>query len=268
MGRARNDQSLKVISVKYAFVRPVPDTYDHCVRTNVEKIDVNLAKRQHAEYCKTLQKLGLELQWVKSDNSLPDSCFVEDTAVVIGEKAIICNMKLESRAKEVVEVAKMMEKLMEKLKETHFVKPPATIDGGDVLTIEDRVFVGLTQRTNIYAIQQLRKILDNTNLEIVPLKVQGVLHLKSACTYIGNNYVILSKGHFDTEVLQDYRKIVVPKGEEYAADCLGINGTVLMAKGSPLTKRLVVKQGFLVEELEMSEFRKGEGALTCLSIIC
>ena len=260
----QSDQSLNAISVKHAFVRPVPDTYDHCVRTNAEKIDVTLAKKQHAEYCKALQKLGLKLQWINSDNSLPDSCFVEDTAVVIGEKAIICNMKLESRAKEIVEVAKMMERL----KETHFIKSPATIDGGDALIIEDRVFVGLTQRTNLHAIQQLRKVLENTNVEIVPLKVEGVLHLKSACTYVGNNCVVLSEGHFDTQVLQDCRKIVVPKGEEYAADCLAIGETVLMAKGFPLTKRLLEKQSFLVEELEMSEFRKGEGALTCLSIIC
>ena len=254
---------MNVVSVKYAIVRPVPDSYDHCVRTKVEKIDVSLAKRQHAEYRKALRKLGLELIWIEGDNTLPDSCFVEDTAVVFGEKAVICNMSVKSRAKEVNEVAKVMEKL----KETYYIKPPATIDGGDVLKIEDRVFVGLSARTNLQAIQQLRKILEADNLEIVPVKVRNVLHLKSACTYLGNNCVILSKGYFDTNVLQDLRKIVVPKGEEYAADCLAINGTILMAKGYPKTKKLIEKEGFPVEELEMSEFHKGEGALTCLSII-
>ncbi len=250
-------------TVKYAIVRPVPDSYDRCVRTNVKRIDVALAKRQHAEYCKALQKLGLELIWIEGDNTLPDSCFVEDTAVILGEKAIICNMKIKSRVKEVTEVAKVLEKL----KETYYIKPPATIDGGDVLKIEDKVFVGLSDRTNPHAIHQLRKILENSNLEIVPVKVRNVVHLKSACTYLGNNYVILSKGHFDTDILRDYKKIVVPRGEEYAADCLAINGTVLMARGHPKTKKLIEKEGFFVKELEMSEFRKGEGALTCLSII-
>jgi dimethylargininase len=254
---------MNTLAVKYAVVRPVPDSYDHCVRTNVEKIDVALAKRQHAEYCKALQKLGLELIWVEDDNTLPDSCFVEDTAVILGEKAIICNMKIESRVKEVIEVAKVLEKL----KETYYIKPPATIDGGDVLNIEDKVFVGLSARTNLHAIHKLRKILEKSNLEIVPVKAHNVLHLKSACTYLGDNYVILSKGHFDTNVLRDYKKLVVPRGEEYAADCLAINGTVLIAKGYPKTKKLVEKEGFSVRELEMSEFRKGEGALTCLSII-
>jgi dimethylargininase len=252
-----------MLTVKHAVVRPVPNSYDHCVRTNVEKIDVALAKRQHAEYCKALEKLGLKLMWINGDNTLPDSCFVEDTAVTFREKAIVCNMKTKSRVKEVIEVARVLEKL----KETYYVKPPATIDGGDVLTIEGKVFVGLSARTNLYAINQLRKILEKSNLEIIPVKVKNVLHLKSACTYLGNNYVILSKGHFDTGILQDYRKIVVPRAEEYAADCLAINGTILMAKGYPETKKLIEKEGFFAKELEVSEFRKGGGALTCLSII-
>ena len=254
---------MSVVSAEYAVVRPVPDSYDRCVRTGIERIGVALARRQHAEYCKALQRLGLELIWIEGDHTLPDSCFVEDTAVIFGEKAVICNMSTRSRAREVVEVAKVMEKL----KQTCYIKPPATIDGGDVLKIEGRVFVGLSARTNLHAIRQLREILENSNLEIVPVKVHNVLHLKSACTYLGNNYVILSKGCFDTRILRDYKKIVVPRGEEYAADCLSINGTVLMAKGYPKTKKLIEEEGSFVEELEISEFRKGEGALTCLSII-
>jgi dimethylargininase len=104
-------------------------------------------------------------------------------------------------------------------------------------------------------------------LEIVPVKIRNVLHLKSACTYLGANYVILSKGHFDTDILRDFRKIVVPRGEEYAADCLAMNGTVLMAKGYRKTRKLIENEGFFVKELEVSEFHKGDGALTCLSII-
>ncbi|MEM2105844.1 MAG: arginine deiminase family protein [Candidatus Bathyarchaeia archaeon] len=249
--------------VKYAIVRPVPNSYDQCVRTNVERIDVALAKKQHAEYCETLENLGLKLIWVEGDDALPDSCFVEDTAIIVEEKAVICNMKVKSRKPEVIAVAK----LLEKLKETWYIKPPATMDGGDVLKIENRIFVGLSERTNLHAVHQLRKILDRTDVEVVPVKVRNVLHLKSACTYLGNNYVIMSKGHFNFDMLRDYEKIVVPKGEEYAADCLAINGTVLMAKGYPKTKKMIEAAGFSVIELEMSEFRKGEGALTCLSIL-
>ncbi len=99
----------------------------------------------------------------------------------------------------------------------------------------------------------------------VPL--HNILHLKSACTYLGDNHVILSKGYFNTDILRDFKKIVVPNGEEYAADCLAINRTVLMAKDYPKTRKLIEKEGFSVKELNVSEFRKGDGALTCLSII-
>jgi len=163
----------------------------------------------------------------------------------------------------VVEVAKVLKEL----RETRCIRPPAVIDGGDVLRIEDKVLIGLSARTNVQAIEQLRRILEDSNLEIVPVKIRNVLHLKSACTYLGDNYVILSKGHFDTEILTDRTKIFVPRGEEYAADCLAINGTVLMAKGYPKTRKLIENEGFFVKELEVSEFRKGDGALTCLSIV-
>jgi len=251
------------VSMRYALVRPVPESYDHCVRTSIEPISVDHAKRQHKEYCKLLEQLGLQLIWVEGDNALPDSCFVEDTAFVLDEKAIICNMSVKSRAPEVIAVTDVMAEL----KETHRIKSPAMVDGGDVLRIQDRILIGLSARTNSHAVEQVKKILTGTSLKVVRTKVHNVLHLKSACTYLGDNCVILSKGNFDTTVLSGLRKIIVAKGEEYAADCLAVNGTVLMAKGYPKTKRLIQNEGFRVKELEMSEFRKGEGALTCLSII-
>jgi len=251
-------------TAKYAIVRPVPDSYDQCVRTGTETIDVPLAKKQHKDYCEALQKLGLKLVWAKGDNSLPDSCFVEDTAFILGEKAVICNIKVKSRAKEVVEVAKVLETL----KDVCYIKPPATIDGGDVLNIENRVFVGLTKRTNMHAVRQLKEIVRNDGLEVTSVKIGKVLHLKSACTYVGDDHVIVAEGCFDLDVLEGYNKIMVPKGEERAADCLSVNGTVLVAKGYPKTVKLVESEGFTVKELSISEFRKGDGALTCLSILC
>lgn len=171
-------------------------------------------------------------------------------------------MSLESRIREAVGVAKVLKTL----KETYHIKAPAVIEGGDVLRVEGRVFVGLSTRTNLHAVDQLGEILEDSSLEVVPVKVHNVLHLKSACTYLGDNYVILSRGHFDTSIMRHINKIMVPEGEEYAADCLSINGTILMAKGYPKTKKLLEKEGFSIKELDVSEFRKGDGALTCLSI--
>jgi len=255
---------VNMLAAEYAIVRPVPDCYNLCVRTSAAEIDVALARRQHREYCEVLKKLGLKLIWVKGDDTLPDSCFVEDTAVVLGGKAVICNMKLKSRAAEVIEVARVLKRL----KDVCYIKSPATIDGGDVLKIEDKIFVGLSARTNLYAVRQLREIVRGESFETVPVKVRRVLHLKSACTYLGDNCVMVAEGYFDSDFLRDYRKIVVPRGEEYAADCLAVDGTVLMAKGYSRTRRLIEGEGFMVKELDVSEFRKGDGALTCLSILC
>lgn len=138
---------------KYALVRPVPASYNKCIRTSRVKINVRLAEKQHEEYCKALKELGLKLIWVGRDDSLPDSCFIEDTAAIFDEKAIICNMKIKSRREEVVEVAKMLGNF----KILHFVRFPATIDGGDVLKIEDKVFIGLTFRTNMQAVTHLKR---------------------------------------------------------------------------------------------------------------
>jgi dimethylargininase len=250
-------------AVRNALVRPVPESYNDCLRSNREQIDVALARKQHTEYCSTLEQLGLKLIPVSADDTLPDSCFVEDTAVIFGEKAVICNMKTKPRVKEVVEVAKVLGKM----KETHYIKPPATIDGGDVLKVEDSVFVGLTSRTNLHAVKQLERILAKSDFKIIPVKVHNVLHLKSACTYLGDTHVLVAEGYFDTDLLRNYKKIVVPKGEEYAADCLAAKGTVLVAKGYPKTGRLIEEAGFSTKELDVSEFRKGDGALTCLSIL-
>jgi dimethylargininase len=250
-------------TVRNALVRPVPDSYDRCVRSSKEEIDVDLAKKQHAEYCKTLEQLGLKHIPVRADNALPDSCFVEDTAAIFDEKAVICNMKTESRAREVIEVAKVLSRI----KDTHYIKPPATIDGGDVLRVEHTVFVGLTSRTNLHAVRQLEGILAKSDFKIVSVRVHNVLHLKSACTYLGNKHVVVAEGFFDTNLLRGCKKIVVPKGEEYAADCLAVNGTVLVAKGYPRTRRLIERTGFSAREVDVSEFRKGDGALTCLSIL-
>jgi len=153
------------------------------------------------------------------------------------------------------------------LKDTYYIKPPATIDGGDILKAEDTVFVGLTARTNSHAVEQLEGILTKSEFQVVPVRVHDVLHLKSACTYLGNNCVLVAEGFYETDVLNNYRMIVVPRGEEYAADCLAVNGVVLVAKGYPKTRKLIERAGFPTREMDVSEFRKGDGALTCLSIL-
>ena len=249
---------------RYAIVRDVPDTYPKCIRMNkFEEIDVELAKKQHRMYCETLTNLGLKVIKIPADERYPDCCFVEDTAIVVGNKAIISNMGAPSRAGE----EKKVKELLAKYKKIFEITPPATIDGGDVLKIDKNIYIALSERTNEFAIQQMKNFLSKDSYKIIPVKIKGILHLKSVCNRIGNDYVLLAKGYFDDEIFSGYKKIVTPKEETYAANCLSINKKVLIAEGYPHTKKLIEKEGFDVIEMNVSEFKKGDGGLTCLSII-
>nr|MDO8100593.1 arginine deiminase family protein [Candidatus Njordarchaeota archaeon] len=249
-----------------AVVREVPETYDRCVRTytRIGKIDVELAKKQHELYCRALQGAGLKLIRIPADDSLPDCVFVEDPAIVYKGKAIMCRMGVESRVGEVQEVRRTLSRYVEKVEE---IKPPGTIEGGDVLRVGDDLFIGLTARTNMTGIDQVREILKDETRNVTPVRVSSILHLKSACSYVGDDCIVVNGEHFDLGVFSQFKLIRLPKEEAYAANCLAVNDTVFIIKGYPRTKRMIEKEGFVTEELDVSEFKKGEGSLTCLSII-
>jgi len=223
-----------------------------------------LAKEQHKKYCTILKKLGLKLIRIKADDRFPDCCFVEDTAIIIDDKAIISQIGTKTRRGEELEV----KKVLENYKKVYEIKPPAKIEGGDVLKIDKKIYVGLSSRTNQFAIQQLSTILYGDGYEIIPVKINNnIFHLKSACTYIGNGYIILALGYFDDKIFSEYNRIIINKKDKYSANCLAINGKVIIPKGYPKTKMLIEKEGFETIEIDMSEFKKGDGSLTCLSIL-
>ncbi len=183
--------------------------------------------------------------------------------MVFGGKAVISYMGIGSRIHEPLEIRKVLADY----KKICFIKAPAAMEGGDVLKIGKKVYIGLSRRTNQYGIQQVRSFISEDGYRIIPVKTENILHLKSACTYIGNDVILLYPGHFDRGAFSRYTKIIVPKGEAYGANCLSINGKVLVPKGFPHTKKLIENEGFETIVVEMSEFRKGDGSLTCLSVI-
>lgn len=250
---------------KYAIIRGVPNTYEKCItsRTFENKIHAELAREQHMQYCEILEQLGLTLIIIQPDDRFPDCCFVEDPAIVIGEIAILSRMGAKSRIGEEIQVGNTLSKY----KEVHQIKPPGTIDGGDVLRIDEKVYIGLSERTNHFAIQQVHTIISDYGYRVIPVKIRNILHLKSACTYIGNNYIVMFPGHFDDRIFSEYDKIIIGEREAHSANCLSVNGKVLVQKGYPHTKSLIENEGFETVEIEISEFRKGGGSLTCLSII-
>jgi dimethylargininase len=250
---------------KYGIVRGVPHTYDRCIKSpKVEnEIKVELAREQHKRYCEILEQLGLTLIFIDPDDRFPDCCFVEDPAIVIGDTAIISRMGAKSRIGEEIEVRNTLSQY----KTVKEIKPPGTLDGGDVLRINEKIYVGLSERTNQFAIQQVPTYLSDYGYRVIPVKIEHILHLKSACTYIGNNYIVMFPGHFDEGIFSAYDRIIIQKKEAYSANCLSVNGKVLVQKGYPNTKKLIEDTGFETVDIEMSEFRKGGGSLTCLSII-
>jgi len=250
---------------KYAIVRNVSKTYDQCVKPVglMTAIDVSLAQAQHQTYCKALRGVGLKLLKIEGDDQFPDCCFVEDPAIVIGDTVIISRMGVRSRKGE----ERAVEKVLKQYKKIYRIKPPGTIEGGDVLRIGRKIYIGLSERTNLSAIKQVKAIASGYGYEVIPVRVRGMIHLKTGCTYLGNNCVTLVKGQLDARPFAGYRKIIIPKEESYSANCLSVNGRVLIPRGYPKTKKLIKNAGFKVIELDMSEFRKGGGSLTCLSVI-
>jgi dimethylargininase len=252
-----------------AVVRSVPSSFVDAIRPAggaASPIDVDVARAQHDAYVKVLEGSGVRVRRLRADERLPDCCFVEDAAVVIGDIAVVCRMASPSRRGEGVAVERELSRHAYVLR----MQAPAFMDGGDVVRVGNRLFVGLSERTNTEAVQQLRYSLGSDYL-VTPVEVHGVLHLKSACTHVGGDVLLVDSGSVDPAAFGGYATVAVPPKERYAANCLWVNETVFVSSGYPHTLDLVAglgeRHGFRVVELEMSEFRKAGGSLTCLSIL-
>ncbi|MCU0860413.1 MAG: arginine deiminase family protein [Thermoplasmata archaeon] len=245
-----------------ALVREPGSGFSRCISTHPMRhtVDVERAREQHAAYVRTLEDLGLEVMRLGRDDSLPDSCFVEDTAVVHGTKALICRPAKDARRGET-------EAIMGVLAEHLAVKAaerPATVEGGDVLHLEGRLVCGLTKRTNGDGARQLAEWLD---VRVDSVDDRSIMHLKSYVSHIDEGRVLVTRGFARQPALEGLEKLIVPDGEEYAANVLSVNGAVVMPEGYPATKALLERSGAEVVALEMTEFPKCDGAMTCLSIL-
>ena len=247
---------------KRALVRQPGARYTGCISSHPLRgtVDVSLARVQHSKYCDTLKDLGIEVITIPRDDEHPDACFVEDNAVIHRGKALICRMAKESRRGEEDAVKKTLEGYME-VKRAAF---PATVEGGDVIHLPDRLISGVTERTNHEGVAQTAAWLGVAVDTIVEL---GIVHLKSYVTYLGKNTMIATRRYANHPTLEGFNVLVVPEDEGYAANTLALGDTVLMPKGRPRAQSMVREAGFDVIDLDVSEFEKCEGALTCLSLL-
>lgn len=245
-----------------AIVRDVPDSFVHCVTDAPDghTIDLALARRQHAQYIEALESLGIDIVRLPADERFPDCVFTEDSAVVVGDDVIACNMR-DSPGRD-GEQGPVLDALADK--RIHRIQAPASIDGGDVLRWQDDIFVGQSRRTNAAAVEQMRAALPDHRIHPVP--VHDTLHLKTCATIAGGRLLLVADGHVDTALLPELPVFTVPVEERHGANCMNIGGAVMLPDDCPATARRVRDEGLDVVTVPMSEFRKADGSLTCLSI--
>lgn len=225
------------------------------------KPNYSLALKQHDAYCRVLKKCGLELIVLEADPIYPDGCFVEDTAIVTEECAIITRPGAEVRRGE----EDIIREIISGYKKIESIQAPGTVDGGDILRVENHFYIGLSNRTNQKGAHQLQTILNQYGYSSSFIPVGYILHLKSGVSYIGQQRV-LSISSF-TSFFEDYEVIQVDDHESYAANCITVHGHLLLPKGFHGVKSKLEKIAYSVLEIDMSEFQKMDGGLTCLSII-
>ncbi len=218
---------------------------------------------QHARYCEALQECGLSLTVLPSDSDHPDSTFVEDTAVVTARSAILTRPGAGSREGEVAAMRPVLSGFYPSLAE---IAAPGTLDGGDICETDACFFLGLSHRTNEEGARQLADLLEVPSVMIDVRAMSSILHLKSGISYIGDNTLVAMDEMAGNPMFGGYELINVTERESYAANCVRVNDRVLVAAGYPLLTAELRARGFHPLELEMSEFQKMDGGLSCLSL--
>jgi dimethylargininase len=226
-----------------------------------EPIDVALATSQHRVYVDCLRDLGARTVVLPAQPELPDAVFVEDTAVVVDEVAVVTFPGAESRRPEVLSIADALVRY----RPLEFMPGPETLDGGDVLRIGRTFYVGLTPRSTEGGIAWLRRTLAPFGYDVRAVGVHGCLHLKSGCTYIGRDTILANRSWVDIDRIEGVE--VVEVVEPWAANTLTIGDTVLVSATFPATRARLESRGFSVRALDISEIQKAEGGLTCMSIV-
>lgn len=248
-----------------AIVRTPAQSMTHGLTTSAHlgKPNYDLALVQHQRYIDALTRCKVEVTVLPALESHPNSCFVEDVALIADNYALLTRPGVPSRQEEVNKVAELIHCFF---KRPHKITSPGTLEGGDVLQINNQFFIGLSSRTNEEGAQQMMRSLATLGYvaSIIPLK--ELFHLKTGVSALSERCVLVCGELINHPALASLKQIIISPFEAYAANCITVNGTVLMAQGYPNTKKAIRDLGYPIIELDMSEFRKLDGGLSCLSI--
>jgi dimethylargininase len=221
---------------------------------------------QHAAYCKVLEDCGLEITQLEPDENKPDSTFVEDAAVLTPRGAIVTRPGASSRRGEIDSITPV---LRQNFGELSLITAPGTLDGGDICEAGEHFFIGISERTNKAGAEQLATWLEGLGYTSSLIDIRGlsnILHLKSGIAYLGDRRLVIIEALRDRAEFSEYERICLNSAEDYAANCLVVNGRVLVAAGFAETENTLQQMGYQTIPLEMSEFQKMDGGLSCLSL--
>ena len=248
-----------------AITREISPRFAECELTHLERvpIDLDMARAQHGAYVETLGKLGCEVIELSAEHDLPDSVFVEDTAVILPEVGVITRPGADSRKPETESIIRALTPL---IKLVH-VREPATIDGGDVLVLGKTIFIGLSTRSNQESIDQLNEILREYGYSVLGAELHDGLHLKSAVTQVDEKTLLINKNWVDPSCFGKFDLIEVDPLEPHAANCLRIGNSIIFPTAFPKTRARLEQRGYHVVTVDVSELAKAEGAVTCCSLI-
>lgn len=248
-----------------AITRAVSPAFAECQLTHLARvpIDVEAARAQHSAYEAALAAAGYRIERLDADSAMPDSVFVEDIAIVFDELAILARPGAESRRREMPAIAAALASYRP-LRE---IRPPGTVDGGDVLVVGRRVFVGRSTRTNEAAVIQMRRILEPLGYTVTDMDVRGCLHLKSAVTALDDERLLVNPAWIDAAAFDGFTLVEIDPEEPSAANALRLADRVIFPKAFPRTAGRLEAHGLRVELVDASEVAKAEGAVTCCSVI-
>ncbi|KTC81598.1 dimethylarginine dimethylaminohydrolase family protein [Legionella brunensis] len=228
------------------------------------KPDYYLALQQHENYINALTQCGVEITQLPAIEEYPDACFVEDVALLTEKIALLTHPGAASRQGEVTQIAPTIQAFFPN--NLARITVPGTLEAGDVLCINNHFYVGLSARTNLEGAQQMMQIITAVGYTASCIPLKEFLHLKTGVSYLDHGYLLVSGELINHPEFCQFKQIPIDNNEAYAANCIMVNGTVLMPNGFPKAKKAVEDHGFSVVTLDVSEFRKIDGGLSCLSL--
>ncbi|QLZ69065.1 N(G),N(G)-dimethylarginine dimethylaminohydrolase [Legionella sp. PC1000] len=232
--------------------------------TELGQPDYSKALNQHQHYINTLIQCGLEVTVLPAADTFPDSCFVEDAALLTDRFALLTRPGALSRQGEVNLIEPCIQTFYKE--RIHIIEAPGTLEAGDVLQVEDHFYIGISQRTNREGASQLSALLTQYGYKSTFVELKKFLHLKTGISYLGNGCLLVHGELVNHSAFTSYEQLIVEESEAYAANCIRVNNSVIMPQGFPRSIEMVRSSGFQISLVDVSEFRKIDGGLSCLSL--